>query len=129
MRRRYDCFGVNRRIYASEVMQGALLRSRRALNADTDITGGASGTVISSVPYSSRFTAKSFDFGTLTHKKHIESISLTAACGGRLKIRLSGGGEEEISVDLTDSSYCAAELNVLRIIPHIGAGKSTRSGI
>ena len=59
--------------------------------------------------------------GTLTHKKHIESISLTAACGGRLKIRLSGGGEEEISVDLTDSSYCAAELNVLRIIPHIGA--------
>lgn len=111
--RRYICVGSDGRVlyYAAD----------GALNADTDITGGASGTVISSVPYSSRFTAKSFDFGTLTHKKHIESISLTAACGGRLKIRLSGGGEEEISVDLTDSSYCAAELNVLRIIPHIGA--------
>lgn len=111
--RRYICVGSDNRVlyYAAD----------GALNADTDITGGASGAVISSVPYSSRFTVKSFDFGTQAHKKHIESISLTAASGGRLKIRLIGGGEEEISVNLTDSCYGAAELNVIRIIPHIGA--------
>ena len=110
--RRFICVGSDERVlyFATET----------DICFDTDITSGMQAN-IENVRFSSSFSTKSFNFGSSAFKKTLQSIVLTAAAGGRLKIKLTGDTSEEFTVDISDSQYKCGALSVIRLLPHISA--------
>ena len=115
-KRRFICIGSDKRILYFAAESGNC--------ADVDIRNISSQPVAESIPFTSEFITKSFDFGASTVKKHIESIAISAGAAGKLKIALIGDTSEEITVDLSGGQYNCGSLNVIRLIPHIGAVKT-----
>lgn len=109
--RAYICVGSDGKVlyFARESRAGG----------DTDIKNSSSQAVTVSVPFSSSFSTKCFDFGTAAVRKSVESITLSAAAVRKLKIRLTGDTEEEINVDLNGCQNKCGTLNVVRLLPHI----------
>ena len=109
--RAYICVGSDGKVlyFARESRAGG----------DTDIKSSSSQAAVVSVPFSSSFSTKCFDFGTAAVRKSVESITLSVAAVGKLKIRLTGDTEEEINVDLNGCQNKCGTLNVVRLLPHI----------
>ena len=114
--RKYVCTGSDGQVlyYAAE----------NDVNSDTNIKSSySSQPEIESITFTSSFSTKCFDFGTLSVNKHIESIAISSAARGILKIKLTGDTTEEISVCLSENQYNCNSLSIVRLIPHIGAVK------
>lgn len=114
--RKYVCTGSDGKVlyYAAE----------NDVNSDTNIKSSySSQPEIESITFTSSFSTKCFDFGVLSVKKHIESIAISSAARGILKIKLTGDTTEEISVCLSENQYNCNSLSIVRLIPHIGAVK------
>ncbi|MGN0493081.1 MAG: hypothetical protein ACI4F7_05475, partial [Acutalibacteraceae bacterium] len=76
----------------------------------------------------SSLLTKSFDFGSMTGKKLIESVFLAAAANEELEIFINGRRFDSLMLNETELDCTCGTLKSVKLIPHLNAVKSLQLG-
>lgn len=112
------------RLFCTGSDGGTLYTACLSGNLDTDICCQSGAAVPTEKSFSATLTTAGFDLGTLTEKKVIDSIHISAASGGRLAISLNGRYFDTIALNAEESDHGCGVLQSIRIMPHLLPVKS-----
>lgn len=112
---RIFCTGTDKKVFYTAELSGG---------EDTNIclSGGSVLTEKSFVSGSAE--TKSFDFGSISEKKLIDSIGLSASSVGKLEIFINGRRFDRLTLTNPDIDCGCGTLRSVRLIPHLSAIKS-----
>lgn len=104
------CTGTDGNVFYTAKLSGS---------EDTDICFNSGSAVVKSNPVPCMAQSKSFDFGNMSDKKIIESISLTAASKGKLEIYINGRRFDRLNLGKPDMDYTCGTLKTVKLIPYL----------
>ena len=93
--------------------------SAAAVIADT-----TAGNMINNYSVAGRAVTKSFDFGSMSNRKLIDSISVSASSKARLEVLINGRRFETLNLGEPDIDYTCGTLKSVKLIPHLSPVKS-----
>lgn len=109
------CTGTDGRVFYTAKLSGT---------EDTDICRSDDTPEIKSRLVSGTAVTKSFDFGSVSDKKLIDSISLSAASKEKLEIFINGRRFDALNLGEADIDYTCGTLRSVKLIPHLSPVKS-----
>ena len=109
------CTGTDGRVFYTAKLSGA---------EDTDISINNNAPEIKKQFVPSKAETKSFDFGNISLKKLIDSISLSVAANSKLEIFINGRRFDSLNLGEPDIDYTCGTLKSVRLLPHLSPVKS-----
>lgn len=109
------CTGTDGRVFYTAKLSGA---------EDTDISIKNNAPEIKKQFVPSKAETKSFDFGNMSVKKLIDSISLSAAANSKLEIFINGRRFDSVNLGEPDIDSTCGTLKSVKLLPHLSPVKS-----
>lgn len=91
---------------------------------DTDICRSDDEPVINKYSVAGMAVTKGFDFGSMSNKKLIDSINISASSKARLEIFINGRSLDILNLGGPDIDYTCGTLKSVKLIPHLSPVKS-----
>lgn len=111
------CKGTDSKVFYTAKLSG---------EEDTDICLNGSSPIIKKEYVSGSAVTKSFDFGSMSGKKLIDSINFSASSVGKLEIFINGKSFDRLSLGAPDMDYTCGTLKSVKLIPHLSAVRSAQ---
>lgn len=109
------CKGTDGRVFYTAKLSGI---------EDTDICRTDDEPVIKGSFVAGRAVTKSFDFGSMSNRKLIDSISISASSRERLEIFINGRRFDAVNLGEPDTDYTCGTLKSVKLIPHLSPVKA-----
>ena len=109
------CKGTDGRVFYTAKLSGI---------EDTDICRSGEEPVINNYSVAGRAVTKCFDFGSMSNRKLIDSISVSASSKARLEVFINGRRFDTLNLGEPDIDYTCGTLKSVKLIPHLSPVKS-----